>query len=85
MLHLHDLVSSVESLYLCRTVLLNACDENAHVVSSSKTQANTITLLEAHHLSVGAVGDYSLEPPSCLNILVSNTKRDLCTCEKGIF
>lgn len=82
MLHLHDLVSSAESLYLCRTVLLNACDENTHVVSSSKTQANTIALLEAHHLSVGAVGDYSLEPLSCLNILVSSNKRDLCTCER---
>ncbi len=56
--------------------------ENAHVVSSQQDAGQHYRPSGSAPYQCWAVGDYSLEPASCLNILVSSNKQDLCTCER---
>lgn len=54
--HLQDLVSHMQTTLLSRTSLLNARDEDAHVVSSRQPQTNAVSLLEVHHHSIWPAG-----------------------------
>lgn len=47
--HLHDLISCAETFLLCCTVLLNASDKDANIISSCQPQTHTVAFLESHH------------------------------------
>ena len=54
--NLHDLVSGAEALLLSRAALLDASDEDPHIIPSCQPQPHTVSFLEAHHHCVSPAG-----------------------------